>query len=725
MSEPVARARLVSRMGFWSAPVFVVAILAAFLAIVDLEPEITPDFFFSSDSEIYQQDLAIQKDFPFQQKILLNVTTAGGLADPNYIEKIGILSTRLARVTGVEDIQSITNGPDDLEAARENPLWRRLLIGEKELSSFIVVSVNTNEFEPLVRSIEEIVEQERNQWFDIRISGLPYIVEQIRRNLNRDMRVFTLGAVFLSALMLLLVFRSPLVVAGALVACISAAMLTLVIQSIIGIPLGILTANLGTIVFVLTLSHVIFLISNWCNAARDHEDARLHEVLSHTLPASFWAALTTFLGFASLIFAEAKPLNELGIGGSIGTAAALVAAYTIFPAFLRLSKVNPTNFTYALAKNFPVPKKIAVILTLLVLGSASILGISGIPKLNTDPSLLSYFKEESELHKGLYFVDENGGSNPLLLVVSREDGGKLDNDRSYEKMWDLQQSLAQHESVGSVISLPVIMAEGDQHWLGKLLPWNMLLDILSKPEYGSVTNSFVNEDRTKALFMLRMNENGRQQDRRDIVAEIQEIPGRHGFALENLGGTYFLQGELAQSVARSMTTGILTLIALFGVIAFILSGTFMVALGVMICAACICALVLGTLGVAGVPIDIISSPAINICLGLIVDDMIHLTVTAKRHLQTAKAKTLGNWEAWKTALDSQAWPAVISTLTIMIGFSVFALSDFPPSIRFGLEIVFGAGLAVILALGVFPFLVTLKQSVWQSRPFQRGQKTIQ
>ena len=45
----------------------------------------------------------------------------------------------------------------------------------------------------------------------------------------------------------------------------------------------------------------------------------------------------------------------------------------------------------------------------------------------------------------------------------------------------------------------------------------------------------------------------------------------------------------------------------------------------------------------------------------------------------------------------------------MIGFSVFALSDFPPSQRFGLEIVYGACLAVIIALGVFPFLATITE----------------
>lgn len=697
-------------MAVFLSPLFVIAVIALFLTTVDLEPKIKPDFFFSTDSEIYKQDKRIANEFPFQQQILLNVTTAGSIADPNYHEKINNLTRRILTVKGVSDVNSITRGPDDLEAARENPLWRRMLIGDKEESSFVVVFVNTENFEPLVKQIEKIAGEEENKWFSVRVSGLPYIVEQIRRNLTQDMKTFTLGAVILSSLMLFAVFRSPMIVLGALVTCSTAAMLALVIQSFMGIPIGILTANLGTIVFVLTLSHIIFLVANWCNAAIKNEDAKLHETIKHTLPASFWAGMTTLLGFSSLIFVEAKPLNQLGIGGAIGTACALFCAYTVFPASLRIAKVNPSKFTYTLAKNFPLKRKVALTLTIVTLFAAIGVGGTGIIRLDTDPSLLSYFKEDSKLYDGLYHVDENGGSNPLLLVISREDGKELDNSPSYDRMWQLQQDLAQHESVGSVLSLPVIMAEGDEHWLGQLLPWDMLLDILSKPQFGAVAKSFVNEDRTKALFMLRMNESGRERDRLAIIEEIKQIPSRHGFKLRAVGGTYYLQGELAKSVATSMTTGIVTLILLFGVIAFIISGSLFVVAGVMICAACISGLVIGTLGLARIPIDIISSPSMNICLGLIVDDMIHLTVTAKRHLNENSRKGLRDWQAWVDALNTQSWPAIVSTLTVMIGFSVFALSDFPPSQRFGLEIVYGAFLAVILALGVFPFIATITQS---------------
>ncbi|WP_417451086.1 efflux RND transporter permease subunit [Kordiimonas sp.] len=685
------------------APIFVVFIVAAFFLKVNLEPKITPDFFFSSDSEIFQKNQTIRDVFPAQQQILLNVTTAGSIADPNFIEKIGSITNRVKAIEGVTDVQSITSGPDDLEAARENPLWRRLLIGEEEKSSFVIAFVDTEEFAPLVRQVEKIADEEKNRWFDIRISGLPYIVEQIRRNLTRDMKNFTSGAILLSALVLFAIFRSIRVVVGALVACASAAMLTLTIQSLMGISIGILTANLGIIVFVLTLSHVIFLTSNWQNEEGENTAQRRWGTIAHTLPASGWAALTTLLGFFSLVFVEAKPLNQLGVGGTIGALSALMCAYLIFPAFLH-EGVKDKDTSPKVIKKARSFKRAPVVISLVTFAAAIGLGVPGFTALDTDPSLLSYFKEDSELHEGIFYVDENGGSNPLLVVVRSENLEKLDESEAYDRMWRLQTAFSEHPSVGSVISLPVIMAEGDEHWLGSLLPWNVLLDILSKPEYGAVAKSFVTEDRTQALFMLRMKENGRNRDRLPIVADIEEIPLKYGFEVTATGGTYYLQGELAESVARSMTVGVVTLIIMFGIIGFVVSGSFMVCLGVVICALCVSAIVLGTLGVFGIPVDIISSPAINICLGLIVDDMIHLTVTAKRHLKEMGG-SMRQAGVWQKALSTQARPAMVSTLAIMIGFSVFALSDFPPSQRFGLEIAYGAVLAVVMALVVFPYIV--------------------
>ena len=476
-----------------------------------------------------------------------------------------------------------------------------------------------------------------------------------------------------------------------------------------GYSIGLLTANLATIIFVLTQCHLIFLTSNWLLCQEDNGKDKLKRAVRNTFPASFWSMLTTLLGFGSLLFVEAKPLNELGVGGSIGTLSALICAYCIFPAYLSIFRIKPNRFFVNISNKVPVNKRVAKITTIAIVILSLLAGTVGISRLNTDPSLLSYFDDESEVYEGIYDVDQNGGSNPLLLVISRIDSETLDESESYDMMWALQNQLSEHQSVGSVISLPVLLAEGDEHWLGQLLPWDMLIDILSGDEMNNIGRSFVTEDNKQALFFLRMKEGELKENRIEIIEEIKQIPSSHGFSLDNIGGTYYLQGELAESVEQSMISGIFVLFVLFGVIIFLLSLSLKITFSVTLAMAGITFLVLGTLGLINVPVDIISSPSINICLGIAVDGMIHLIMSVRRKAKALNA-SMKSWKVWESGLKDQAWPTLLSGITLIIGFCVFAFSDFPPSQRFGLEIVYGAFLAILMTLIVVPYLASRKMS---------------
>src|SRR5439155_13399726 len=104
--------------------------------------------------------------------------------------------------------------------------------------------------------------------------------------------------------------------------------------------IGILTVNLGTIVFIVALSHLVYMTFNWQTLAdRKHRLAKespnlAADAVRMTFPASFWSMVCASLGFASLLFVEAKPLRELGFGGVLGTAIAFVCAYGMYPSFL-------------------------------------------------------------------------------------------------------------------------------------------------------------------------------------------------------------------------------------------------------------------------------------------------------------------------------------------------------------------------------------------------------
>ena len=71
-----------------------------------------------------------------------------------------------------------------------------------------------------------------------------------------------------------LVYRDPAIVVGTLTTCFLAVGTTLLLLRAFGVGIGLLTANLVTIVFVLTLSHVVFITANWRRAAADGASER-------------------------------------------------------------------------------------------------------------------------------------------------------------------------------------------------------------------------------------------------------------------------------------------------------------------------------------------------------------------------------------------------------------------------------------------------------------------
>src|SRR6266581_8058215 len=112
-------------------------------------------------------------------------------------------------------------------------------------------------------------------------------------------------------------------------------------QQIFGKRIGILTVNLGTIVFIVALSHLVYMTFNWQTLAdRMHRLEKKSpdlgtDAVRMTFPPSFWSMVCASLGFASLLIVEAKPLRELGFGGVLGSIVAFACAYVMYPPFLR------------------------------------------------------------------------------------------------------------------------------------------------------------------------------------------------------------------------------------------------------------------------------------------------------------------------------------------------------------------------------------------------------
>jgi predicted RND superfamily exporter protein len=522
------------------------------------------------------------------------------------------------------------------------------------------------------------------------------IVELIRRSLYRDLVVFSLAAVLAFALIAGLVYRDAAIVVGTLSTCFASVSLTLILVQAVGVPIGLLTANLVTIVFVLTLSHVVFLTGNWKRRAAASEDRNgaLSLAIRDTMEGSFWSMATTLLGFLSLFTATAQPLRDLGLAGSIGALTGFVAAYTLYPCFLaRLAKVRPV-VEHAPALGAAGARRGVVIaagLTVVVIGA-------GVLRVNTDPGLMSYFSEGTELREGLERIDRDGGSSTLDIVVQDVDGARVDSPPVFARLETLQAALEADSTVGVVLSPTVLVAHARTLPLARLLPAPMLLDLASSPQLGGAALGYVTPERDEARFSLRMRESGHDENREAVMGRLRGYATEAGLEPVVVAGLYDLQAQLGRLIASSLRSGIGGLLLLFFGVAVVVSRSGATALKMWACLAAIPAVVLGTFGHLGIAVDIITSPAANVALGMGADSMIHLVVRVRR------LSTAGDAAPWSRAVAQIGRPVLGATGIISAGFGIFVLSSFPPTQRFGLAVILGTAAAATMALVVLPRL---------------------
>jgi predicted RND superfamily exporter protein len=112
----------------------------------------------------------------------------------------------------------------------------------------------------------------------------------------------------------------------------------------------------------------------------------------------------------------------------------------------------------------------------------------------------------------------------------------------------------------------------------------------------------------------------------------------------------------------------------------------------------------GAVGLAGIPVDIISAPAANVALPLGIDEMIHLGYALRRSRRSGGR----GWAPWSEALGRLWRPILASALIVASGFSLFLFSSFPPTQRLGLLVCVGTVLTDLVVLVILPPLATAR-----------------
>ena len=596
-----------------------------------------------------------------------------------------------------------------------------------------VVTAAENKDTEVVRGI---LDKYRDQ-AQLYLGGARMIVADMISFIEHDLTTFGAGILMFLLAALVYFFRALRWVLLPMSCCLISVVVMMGYLGFMDWRVTVISSNFVSLLLIITMSLTIHLIVRYRILREQTPQADQKTLVLHTIQEMakpcFYTAITTIVAFCSLIVSDIRPVIDFGWMMTIGIALAFVLNFIYFPAVLVLLKpekditrANVTRlflFTMAVAGFTRKYAKPIVAASVLV----AALGGMGIAQLEVENRFIDHFKSTTEIYRGMELVDTKlGGTIPLDFVIDadetdaafpEETADPFDDpfddpfageegatgEASYwfngyrltqiETIHDYLESLPE---VGKVLSLATGMKVIKQLNDG-LMPDDYELTLLRKYVPEDVKNAlldpYLSPEGDQTRLTMRLIESAPTLKRKELIERIQTyLVDEMGFAETTVHptGMALLYSHLLHSLYRSqiLTMGMVFVsILLMFIVLFRRVSLAIVAILPNLLAACA---VLGLMGWWGIPLDIMTITIAAITVGIAVDHAIHyihrFQVEFVRH-QTYRETVM--------ACHGSIGRAIYYTaLTITVGFSILAFSDFIPTIYFGLL----TGFAMMVAL---------------------------
>ncbi|MFP5358738.1 MAG: efflux RND transporter permease subunit [Gammaproteobacteria bacterium] len=583
-----------------------------------------------------------------------------------------------------------------------------------------------------IARVRAVLDRYRDQ-ATIFLGGVPMIASDMIEFVRADIETFGIGVGLFIVLLLAISFRR---LRWVLVPSAICAIVALVMVGFLGFMdwrVTVVSSNFISLILIITLSLVIHLVVRHRELHQQFPDRPQLELLRETAYSKFkpslYTALTTMVSFASLIVSGIRPVIDFGLMMVFGCLFAFLLTFLVFPAALaRFSPGAPPgeegrDLTARINLFFARLVEDRPRLTYGLFALLIILGLAGISRLTVENRFIDYFKSDTEIYQGMVLIDrELGGTTPLDVILDppawfREEQAEAaefaadypqlgSGGLTAESYWYNSERLPEIERIhdyldslpatGKVLSLATTMRLIEQ-LNNDEPPGDLVLSVMYRmlPDdiRATLFDPYMAADGNQLRFAVRVVDSDptlRRDEllrkiRTDLVEQLELEPEQ-----VQLSGMLVLYNNVIQSLFRSQ---ILTLGVVFAAIAlmfWMLFASLKMALIGVAPTLVAAGMILGLMGGLGIPLDIMTITIAAITIGIGVHDTIHYTHRFKTEVQTT-----GTYEdAVKTSHASVGRAMFYTTVVVTLGFSILALSNFIPTIYFGLF----TGVAMIFAL---------------------------
>ncbi len=609
------------------------------------------------------------------------------------------------------------------------------------------VAATSSEQHQMILAIRSVMDKYRSQ-ADLFLGGVSMIQDDMISFIHNDLKLFGLGVFALLVLMLGLIFRRVLWVILPMLCCALAVVAMMGILAMFGWEVTVISSNFISLQLIITLAMVIHLIVRYreFHRAAPFQDQRalVRDTVGTKFVPCLYAALTTVAGFGSLVLCDIKPVINFGWMMCAGLFLSLALTFILFPAAVVLMKkreLPPHELRAAQSALSPALGRFteshgAFILIASVL--LSVLTVIGISRLRVENSFIDYFKGSTEIHRGMQLIDRKlGGTTPLDIILRFDpmdlkqfaqpdeevdpflnpyDKAVVDN---YDKYWFFDDRLQLIEKVhdyieglpetGKVLSLATLLKIGRTLNKGQSLgsiEMAVLYTKLPQKYKELILSPYLSIPQDEVRYSVRIKDSLKTLKRDALLKQIkQDLVALTGKTPDHiqLAGTMVLYNNMLQSLFSSQikTMGVvgLALLLMF----LVLFRSFKLSLIALFPNLLSAGTVLGVMGWLNIPLDMMTITIASISLGIAVDDTIHYIYRFREEI-----KADGDYyQSLHRCHGSIGFAMYYTSIIIIIGFSILALSNFWPTIYFGLLTGLAMLIALIAALTLLPKLIVM------------------
>ncbi|HSX51835.1 MAG TPA: MMPL family transporter, partial [Cellvibrio sp.] len=609
--------------------------------------------------------------------------------------------------------------------------------------------------------------QDRAQIF---LGGVSMITTDMIAYIKSDLVVFGAALVAFIIFVLAILFRQWRFVVLPLTTCLMSVILMLGWLGWIDWRLTVISSNFVALLLIMVFAFTIYVVVRYrevhaLNPDMEQSEIVMQTVRDMTVPC-LYSALTTIVAFMSLVMSGIRPVIDFGWMMTIGLSVGFVLVFVVLPAGLMvLPKGEPKDRgdnSAALTVRF---SKLAefhggkIVLLALIVALVSVWGIS---KLEVENRFVDYFKSDSEIHQGLSVIDRQlGGTVTLDIILDADknivdvvesDGSTAedpfaeasdasaaqadeedpfaeygdedafsdegDSAKAASSYWfsvagldqikQLHNYLESLPEVGKVQSLATVYQLAHDINKGKLNDFelNVLRNMLSDDIKNFLITPYLVDEAQQTRITLRVIETTPDLKRAELVERIRQYAVTEaGFKPEqvNFTGMLVLYNNMLQSLFSSQIATIGVVFVSIMLMMVVLFRSFKIALIAILPNILAAGTVLGAMGLVGIPLDMMTTTIAAIVVGVGVDQAIQYFYRFRIEF----ALDQNYVEAMHRSHASIGRAMYYTSVTIIVGFSILMLSQFIPSIYFGVLTAFAMFMAIVGSLTLLPKLILL------------------